>query len=123
MSLCAISLTTMLKCGPSPGPSISHVVQNFSYNNSFHSYSYFCLVLSRRSVLYLDFKYGCSSLNCQCFNRNLEFYCSDLLILYLVPNRSSPSVAGLDAAQSCSKFQHKHKRERIQHGVRKAYRV
>lgn len=47
---------------------------------------------------------------------------SDLLLLYL-PKSSSPSVAGLDAAQSCSKFQHKHKRERRQHGVRKAYRV
>lgn len=47
---------------------------------------------------------------------------SDLLLLYL-PKSSSPSVAGLDAAQSCSKFQHKHERERRQHGVRKAYRV
>lgn len=47
---------------------------------------------------------------------------SDLLLLYL-PKSSSPSVAGLDAAQSCPKFQHKHKRERTQHGVRKAYRV
>lgn len=41
-----------------------------------------------------------------------SFIASDLL-----------SVAGLDAAQSCPKFQHKHKRERTQHGVRKAYRV
>lgn len=51
-----------------------------------------------------------------------SFIASDLLLLYL-PNRSSPSVAGLDAAQSCPKFQHKHKRERTEHDVRKAYRV
>lgn len=53
--------------------------------------------------MYLVLQCSCTSLYCQRFNRNLQFCYSNLLHLYL-PNRSSSSVSGFDAARAVQSF-------------------